>query len=207
MLFHDINGKGSVRLEDARGVRARNAVHFEPQHDLSELLLLHVGSVDLRRRLLADARDLGEARGLLLDDLKRLLAELLHEAVRHRLADARDRARREEALDARETRRRRNAKRRRLELLAEARVLHPLARKRNLLPHERCGRIRRHRHESAPSRWPQAKDREAPLGRGKDDALCRPFERFHAAPPVPWRLFSFLRFAPRKGSVTPRALP
>ena len=100
VIFEGVDGEGAVLLEDARRIRARDVVCLQPEHDVAELRLRGVRGRDLLDGLLADARDLAEAVWRLLDDGQRFLAELLHDALGQRRADAVDDAGGQEALNA-----------------------------------------------------------------------------------------------------------
>ena len=90
-LLHHLDCKRTVRLEDARSICTRDAVLLEPEHDVPELGLPHIGGDDLLHGLRADARDLSQSARRALDDLQCLRAESLHNAPRHRGANAVDR--------------------------------------------------------------------------------------------------------------------
>src|ERR1035441_482085 len=66
-------------LVDAHRPAGADAVAVEEHHDLADDLLLRPGFLDALAALGADAVYVLQAGGLLLDDVKNLLAELLHQ--------------------------------------------------------------------------------------------------------------------------------
>src|SRR5262245_60278765 len=80
----------------------------------------------LARARRADAGDLGEPLGMLVDDVERFELELLDEPARQLGADSRDLARREKLFDADERLGRRALIRRHAKLLAPLSILHPV---------------------------------------------------------------------------------
>jgi len=79
VFLDDGDGVRTVGLEDAHGARGRHAVAVQEHHDLGDDLLVGPAGGDLAGELVADAGDLAQPLGRLLDDLEHVLAEGLHE--------------------------------------------------------------------------------------------------------------------------------
>jgi hypothetical protein len=100
VLGHDANGVGAVGLENAHCPRRADAVAVQEDHDLADRLLIRPGGDDALGPLRADAVDLVQAFGLLLDDFEHRLAERPDQFLGVDRADAPDHARGEVLLDA-----------------------------------------------------------------------------------------------------------
>ena len=104
VLLDDRDRAILVGFVDAYGVRRGHAVGLEEEHHVLDAPLLDPRRRDALAADGADPFDLGEALGLLVDDLQGLHAEVLHEALGHDLADAPDEPRAEVFLDPDESR-------------------------------------------------------------------------------------------------------
>src|ERR1051326_3202697 len=99
VLRDQLNGVGTVGLVDPHRPRGTDPVAVQEQHDLTDDLLLGPAGDNLPGPLWADAGNLAKSRGLLLDDLKHLLAKDAHELSGIDRADAADHARAQILLD------------------------------------------------------------------------------------------------------------
>jgi hypothetical protein len=125
VLAHHPQGIGAVALEDAHRIGGRHPVGLEEDHHLADLALLQKGALDLLAPLGADAADLGQALGSVLDHRQGLQAEALDQPLGEPLADSRHQPRAQVALDAGERRRGDGLVGRHLELPPPARVVGP----------------------------------------------------------------------------------
>lgn len=166
-----------VLLVDAHGDGGGDADALEEDHHFLDGLLLLPGGSDELGALGAEAGHLHEAPRLLLDDVERVRAEVLHDAVGDAGADALDQARAEVAPDALDS----GGQDRRVvlhgELLAVLRVRAPAALHPQRLARLRAEQRADHREEiatAAPGVDPG--DRVAVLLVGVRDPLQDPFD-------------------------------
>ncbi len=124
---HDLDGVAAVGLEDAHRAGRARAVGVQEDHDLADGSLLGPRVGDPLRAERADAVDLAQPFGLVLDDVEHLVLEGQHELGGVDPADAAYRARAQVLLDVLAGGRRRAADEVRLELRAVLRVVAPLA--------------------------------------------------------------------------------
>src|SRR6202795_1634256 len=72
VLCHDLDGVGTIGLEDPYCPRCADAVAVQEDHDFPHRLLLGPGGDDASRAHRANAADLSQAIGLRLNDLEYL---------------------------------------------------------------------------------------------------------------------------------------
>ncbi len=173
MILEHVRRERAVFLVDARCECPGYAVVLEPEHDLAQLRLRIIRFRYLFRRLLANATDLSQTMRMLLDDIQRPAAELLHDAVSDGRATALDEPRGQEPLDALGTRRGLDMNAGRPELLAEFRMNGPAARHMDDLPDERSSSRDCHGHATSLARGRQLEHGEFPLRTVKYDPLDR----------------------------------
>ena len=94
------DGVGSVPADDLRHLRDGDAVGLSEDHVLAHRLVRAPALADLGDLRLAELRHLHEAGGLAGEDVERVLAERIDDALGEHLADALDESGREVALDA-----------------------------------------------------------------------------------------------------------
>ena len=95
-----VDGLRAVGLVDAGGQPDRDLVRLQEEHQVLDVLLLGPGADDDVQLLGGDARHLTQPLGSALDDVQRLLAEALHDALGRLGADALDQAGAKIATDA-----------------------------------------------------------------------------------------------------------
>jgi hypothetical protein len=126
ILAHHLHRIGTVGLEDAHRARRPHPVAVQEHHDLAHDLLFRPRVPDALGAHRADALDLTQPLGRLLDDVEHLLAKRAHQLLRIHRPDATDHSRAEVALDAFDRSRRRNPQELRPELLPVGAIVHPL---------------------------------------------------------------------------------
>ncbi len=127
VLGHDLDGVGTIGLENPHRPRRANTVAVQEDHDFPHRLLLGPGSENAGSANRPDAIDLAQPVRGCLDDVEYLLAKGAHELLCVNRANALDHARREVLLDAVGGGRGRCAQEARFELLAVSAVVDPFA--------------------------------------------------------------------------------
>ena len=178
VLGHDLDGVGTVGLENPHRPRRADAVAVQEDHDFPHRLLLGPGGENAGSANRPDAVDLAQSVRRRLDDVEHLLAEGAHELLGVNRANAPDHAGREVLLDAVGRSRGRCAQEPRFELLAVGAVVDPFARGRDPLTGRDGRGMADHRHEvTMPARLgPQ--NAEAVLGIVVGDALDEARQHF-----------------------------
>ena len=100
LVAHDRQGIVAIFLVDFDRQRRGNAVRLEEDHDIFDRFLLLPRLLDATDALRPNADDVAQPLRVVVDNVQRRLAELVHDALGHLLADAADHARAEIALDA-----------------------------------------------------------------------------------------------------------
>ena len=128
VLGHDLDGVGTIGLENPHRPRRADTVAVQEDHDFPHRLLLGPGGENAGGANRPDAVDLAQSVRRRLDDVEHLLAEGAHELLRVNGANAPDHAGREVLLDAVGRIGERGAQEPRFELLAVGAVIDPFAR-------------------------------------------------------------------------------
>ena len=126
VLGHDLDGVGTIGLEDPYRPRRADAVAVQEDHDFPHRLLLGPGGDDPSRAHRPNAVDFPQPIGLRLDDLEHLLAEGAQELLGVGRADAPDHAGGKVLLDALDRRGLRGLEKPGPELLAMGAVVDPV---------------------------------------------------------------------------------
>jgi len=100
-VFPDHLERGlAVVFENARGISRTHPMPTQEDHELPDVLLVFPGSGDLSKAIGADAVDLQQSFGVVVDDLERLGAETADNPLGHDRTDSFDQARTEIFADA-----------------------------------------------------------------------------------------------------------
>ena len=178
VLGHDLDGVGTVGLENPHRPRRADTVAVQEHHDFPHCLLLGPGGENAGGANRPNAVDLTQSVRHRLDNVEHLLAEGAHELLGINRANAPDHAGREVLLDAVSRGRGRRAQEPGFELLAMGAVVDPFARGGDpLAGRNSCG-MADHGHDiTMPSRFgPQ--NAEAVLGVVVGDALDEAGQHF-----------------------------
>jgi hypothetical protein len=178
VLGHDLDGVGTIGLENPHCPRRANTVAVQEDHDFPHRLLLGPGSEYAGSANRPDAVDFAQPVRCCLDDVEYLLAKGAHELLCVNRANPPDHARREVLLDPVGRSRGRCAQKARFELLAVGAVVDPFARGGDpFTGRNGCG-MADHGHDvTMPARLgPQ--NAEAILGVMKGDALDEASQHF-----------------------------
>ena len=127
ILGHDLDGVGTVGLEDPNRPRGADTVAMQEHHDFPDRFLFCPGGKNAGRANRSDSIDFAQPVRRCLDDVEHLFAEGAHQLLGVNRANAADHARREILLDAFGRVGERDAQETRLELLAVGPIVDPLA--------------------------------------------------------------------------------
>ena len=171
ILAHHLNCPILVSLENLGGESGRDAVSLQEHHHILDAALFDPGVANRRPAHRADALDLAEALGRILDHVESFEAKMGHQARRHRPPDAPDQARAEVALDADQRRRLLGQKRLDRELSPVTRIVHPPPPQAQAFARLHAREQPHHRHEFVFSVDQQTPDRPARVLAAEDHAL------------------------------------
>jgi len=165
------NSIGTIGLVNAHRPRCADAIAVQEQHDLSDDLLLGPASDDPLRTLGADAGDLTQTPGLLLDDLEYAFTKGAHELLRIDRADAADHAGAKIFLDPPDGRRCRGLEERSSELDAVGTIVDPASARLDELAGRDHRGVTENRDQVALAAGFDTQDAEAVLSVVKGDAI------------------------------------
>ena len=178
VVLHHGDGFVAIGLEDPHRARGGHAVGVQEHHDLADDLLVGPAGRDLPGPLVADAVDLAQALGCLLDDVEDRRAEGADQPAGVDRADALDHAGAEVALDAAEGVRRRDLDEHGPELPAVLAVGDPVAGRRGVLAGGDTRGVTHERDQVAFAADLQPQHTEAAVGVVERDSLDEAGELF-----------------------------
>jgi hypothetical protein len=164
VLGHDLDGVGTICLEDPHRSRGAYTVAVQKDHDFPHGLLFGPGRENAGRANRSDAVDLAQPIRCGLDDFEHFLAKGANELLGVDRSHTPDHAGRQIFFDAIGRSRRRCAQEPRLELLAVGAVVDPFAGGRDPLAGGNGGGMANHGHDVTMPARPGAQNAKAVLG-------------------------------------------
>ena len=178
VLGHDLDGVGTIGLEDPHRPRRADAMAVQEQHDFPDGLLFGPGGQNAGGANRPDAVDLAQPVRRCFDDVEHLVAEGANQLLGVNRANAPDHAGRQVFLDAVGRIGERGAQEPRFELLAVGTVVDPFARGGDpFTGGDRCG-VSHQRNQITMATRLGAQDAEAIFGVMISDALDEAGQHF-----------------------------
>ena len=178
VLGHDLDGVGTIGLENPYRPRRADTVAVQEHHDFPHRLLLGPGGENAGGANRPDAIDLAQPVRRCLDDVEHLLAEGPHELLGVDRPNAPDHSGREVLLDAVDRSRGRCAQKAGFELLAVGAIVDPFTRGGDPLTSGNGGGMANHGHDVAMPACLGSQNTEAVFGVVVSDAFDETRQNF-----------------------------